>query len=301
VTTGSRSRVKPPVVGAAARWVAFGVAWGLAWGIEREARAEDRAPTPLDDVGSDIADALGGWNLVLYGAAVGETAAMAFAGGDHGARVLVRENLASDAWGNTAYVSGYVLPVLVAPAIWIAGLAAHDRATVGAGSAAVQALALAAVATAVLKWSTGRPYPLHGGDPHAPDVLEHPAYAREFSPFNLKGDWAWPSGHTSTTISVVAALAEWDPSCVAIPVIGYSVSAAIGLGMIVGDHHWTSDVVAGGLIGYAVGSSVGRSFHRRATGEAHGSRDAHYAHGMHDIRVMPMGAGTLGATLSAVF
>lgn len=283
------------IVGLQGSPIVAAAALGLAGCVAGEAHADDRMPSPLDDVASDVADAFGGWDLVLYGAAVGETAAMAFAGGDHGARVFVRGNLASPAWGNTAYVAGYLLPVVVAPGIWVVGLAARDRATLGAGSAAVQALALAAVATVVLKWSTGRPYPLHGGDPHASDVLQHPAYAREFSPFNLNGDWAWPSGHTSATISIVAALTEWDPSSIAIPLIGYPVSAAIGLGMIVGDHHWTSDVVAGGLIGYAVGSSVGRSFRRRAKGEAHDAGPTH------EIRLMPMGSGMVGATLAGVF
>jgi membrane-associated phospholipid phosphatase len=49
-------------------------------------------------------------------------------------------------------------------------------------------------------------------------------------------------------------------------VIAYPVAAGIGAGMIVGDHHWASDVVAGALIGQAIGWSVGRSFRERAHG-----------------------------------
>jgi membrane-associated phospholipid phosphatase len=252
----------------------------LASAFARDALA---APaTPLDDVAADAADAFTGTNLLLYGAAVAETAGMAYGGGDHAVRVFAQRHLAAPAWGDAAYVAGYALPAFVAPGVWIGGLAARDDDAIGAGSAAVQALAMTLATTALLKWTTGRSYPLHGGDPRAPDVLDHPEYARAFAPFNLHGDWAWPSGHTSAITSVVAALSAWDPDHVAIPLVGYPVAAAIGLGMIDGDRHWTSDVVAGALIGYAIGHSVGASFRRRARGE----REA--AGG---VRVVPMGTG----------
>jgi membrane-associated phospholipid phosphatase len=250
------------------------------------------SPTPIDAVGPDLADAFTGWNLVFYGAAVADTTVMAIGGGDHGIRVFFRQSIAFPAWGNTAYVAGYVLPVLVAPAIWVVGLATDDCGLLGAGSAAIQALAATAVTTVLLKWATGRPYPLHGGDPHAPDVLGHPEFAHEFAPFNLAGDWAWPSGHTAAATSIVAALSGWCPDCLAIPLIGYPISVAIGVGMIAGDHHWASDVVAGGLLGYAIGSSVGRDFRRRATADRGGGRE---------VRLVPLGSGTIGAAVIGAF
>jgi membrane-associated phospholipid phosphatase len=257
--------------------------------VAPDARA---APTPIDAVGADVAEAFTGTNLIFYGAAVAETGAMAFGGGDHAVRVFVRTNLVAPAWCDVANVAGYVLPVVVAPAIWGLGLAAKDDAAIGAGSAAVQALALTAATTVLLKWSTGRSYPLHGGDPHAPDVLDHPGYARDFRPFNVDGDWAWPSGHTAATTSVVAALSAWDPDHIAIPLVGYPIATAIGLGMVDGDRHWASDVLAGGLIGYAIGSSVGASFRRRARGEREGARA---------IRLVPLGAGTVGLAVAGAW
>ena len=270
------------------RALVFSASLAIALGVATPARAADPTPTPIDAVGADLADAFTGTNLLFYAAAFAETGVMAWGGGDHAARVWVQRNVGSRAWGDGAYVAGYGLPVIVAPTIWIVGLVTKDRDTVGAGSAVIQALAITAATTALLKWTTGRPYPLHGGDPNAPDVLDHPSYARDLHPFNTSGDWAWPSGHTSAFTSVVAAWAAYDPDHVAIPLVGYPIAAAIGLGMIAGDRHWTSDVIAGGLFGYAIGSSVGASYRRRARGEREDARA---------IRVVPMAAGTWGVAV----
>jgi membrane-associated phospholipid phosphatase len=215
-------------------------------------------------LGEDLAEAFSGTRLLFYAAALAETGPMAFGGGDHAVRVFTQQHLAAPAWGDSANVAGYVLPAVVAPALWLTGLVTGDRYGLRTGSAALQALAVTLATTALLKWTTGRPFPLNGGDPHAPDVLDHPEYAHEFRPFRLDGGWAWPSGHTAASTSVVAALAAVDPDHPVIPAVGYPIAAAIGVGMIVGDRHWTSDVIAGALFGYAIGTSVGGSFRRRA-------------------------------------
>jgi hypothetical protein len=41
------------------------------------------------------------------------------------------------------------------------------------------------------------------------------------------------------------------------------VGLLIGFGLIDGDHHWASDVVAGALIGHAIGYSIGHAFRAR--------------------------------------
>ena len=38
---------------------------------------------------------------------------------------------------------------------------------------------------------------------------------------------------------------------------------AVGFGMIEGDYHWLSDVVAGGLMGHVIGWVIGRAFRKR--------------------------------------
>lgn len=233
-------------------------------------------PTPIDGLGADLADAFTGTSLLFYGTAVAATGAMSLVGADQAIRVGVQRHLAFAPYGDTSVVAGYVLPAVAAPAIYLIGLAVDDRETAGAGSAAVQALVTTVLTTGLLEWGVGRVYPVNGGDPRAPDLLQHPEYAREFRPFQTFA-WppgAWPSGHTSATISIAAALTAYYPGKAWVPLVGYPLALAIGFGMIDGDHHWASDVVAGALIGHAIGWSVGRGFRRRLAGATGGSQDA---------------------------
>ena len=144
--------------------------------------------------------------------------------------------------------------------------------------------------TVLLKVSTGRPFPLHGGDPEAPDRLEHPEYAREWVPFGFEGRYAWPSGHTSAAFSIAAALtASYDDWVVA--AISYPVASAIAFGMLTGDRHWASDIVAGGLIGQGIGWSVGDSFRARAQ---HGRMEQSGVHFMPFVGAGVQGIGVFG-------
>jgi hypothetical protein len=214
-------------------------------------------PTPIDAVGADLAHAFGGYNLLFYGGAIAGSAALAFSGADASIRDGVQEHLGSRAYGNAATVTGYVLPVAVAPAVWLTGLAVRDRAASGAGSAAVQALVVTVATTFVLKVSVGRDYPPDG--------------VHTFHPFQ-SWSWpfpAWPSGHMSSATSVVAALTGYyGTEELWIPFVGYPLALAIGFGMLSGDEHWTSDLFAGAVIGQCIGWSIGRAFRARALGKA---------------------------------
>jgi membrane-associated phospholipid phosphatase len=213
-------------------------------------------PTPIDAVGADLAEAFGGYNLIFYAGAIAGSAALTFTGADQSIRDAVQEHLASSAYGNAATLSGYILPATVAPAVWLTGLVVGDREAAGAGSAAVQAFVITAAATAVLKVGVGRAYP--------------PEDAQTFRPFQ-SWSWpfpAWPSGHASTSTSVVAALtAYYGSDELWIPFVGYPVALAIGFGMLSGDEHWTSDLFAGAVLGQCVGWSIGRAFRARAHNE----------------------------------
>lgn len=226
-------------------------------------------PSPIDRLGEDTARAFTETApLVLYGAAVVSTAVLSASGADHAVRVAIQEHLGAPAWGDGAYYGGYVLPLVVAPGLYLGGLLADRRSVAGAGSAAVQALALAFTTTVILKVATGRPYPLNGGSPDAPDRLEHPEYAKDFSPFAFGGRFAWPSGHTSAAMSIAAALTAFSRGSLVVPLVAYPLAFGIGMGMIVADRHWTSDVVAGACIGQGIGWSVGTAFRERAEGTA---------------------------------
>jgi membrane-associated phospholipid phosphatase len=227
--------------------------------VPARAASDARMPSPIDALGADIVRSFSGWNLAYFGGAVAATAVLAPTGVDHAVRLGVQEHAYSRAWGDAAYYTGYILPTVVAPGLYVAGLLAPRRSLAGAGSAAVQALALTVGTTFVLKVATGRPYPRNAGPPGA---LDQPSFAREFSPFGFGGRYAWPSGHTSAAVSVAAALSAYSRE-LAVGLVAYPIALGIGTGMILGDHHWTSDVVAGALIGQAFGWSVGDAFRER--------------------------------------
>jgi membrane-associated phospholipid phosphatase len=261
-----RRRACVPVLALAAPWVCAALS-----SVPEEARA-DPAPsmaTPIDALGKDLADAFTGYDLFFYGGAVMGTGVMAYGGIDQAIRVGVQEHLAAPAYGDASLYAGYIVPAVVAPGVYLVGLVAGDSAVTGAGSASLQSLGVALLTMGVLKVGVGRVYPLNGGDPNAPDRLEHPSYAHTFYPFqNLWPLPSWPSGHTIGTISVTAALTGYYPDQLWIPAIGYPLGIAIGCGMVDGDRHWASDVIAGALIGHAIGYSIGKAFRRRARGEA---------------------------------
>jgi membrane-associated phospholipid phosphatase len=259
-----------------------------------------RTPTPLDALAPDLLHAFSGPNLLYYGAAIATTTAMAFSGADHGARLEFQRHLRAPAWGDAAYVTGIVVPLVVAPGVYAMGLIASDRESAGAGAAAVQALAVSFTAMGLLKLGTGRAYPMHGGDPKAPargGTLDHPEYAREFRPFQ-NGFGAWPSGHTSSAMSVAAALFGYAPERWWIAAVGYPLALAIGVGMIERDSHWASDVVAGALLGHAVGYSIGRDFRERAR-DPRGAREGTRASSSR-LQLVPL-AGVMGAALTGVW
>ncbi len=255
----------------------------LAVGSVAPARA-DELPHPLQGLGEHTVRAFTGTRLLHHGAAVAATIALSPTGGDHAARVGVQEAISAPLWGDAAYYAGYALPVAVPLALYVTGLATGERSPAGAGSAAIQALGLTMVATVVLKVGTGRPFPMHGGDPEAPDRLRHPEYAREWAPFGFDGRYAWPSGHTAASVSVAAAWTAYASTSVVVPVVSYSVAVGIGAGMIVGDHHFLSDVLAGALLGQAIGWSVGSGFRERE----HPSERVRGAKGGLELRVVPL-------------
>ena len=224
------------------------------------AGAAATAPTPVDALGPDLGAAFGGTNLLWYAGAVAGSAALAFGGADQAIRDSIHDHLGSSVYGNAANITGYVLPGVVASAVWLTGLAVGDRDVTGAGSAAVQALVVTIGTTFVLKIGVGREYAPNG--------------AHDFTPFQ-SWSWpfpAWPSGHAASAMSVVAALTGYyGADEIRIPLVGYPVAAGIAAGMLSGDEHWTSDLLAGAVLGQCVGWSIGRAFRARAKGEASAS------------------------------
>lgn len=67
-------------------------------------------------------------------------------------------------------------------------------------------------------------------------------------------DYAWPSGHTSSSFAVASVLDEFYGPKVGIP--AYVAAAAVGYRMMDTGDHWASDVLFGGTLGWIVGHTV---------------------------------------------
>ncbi len=223
-------------------------------------RTAEPMPTPLDGLETNLVDAFSGSELLYYAGAIAGTSVLALSGADHEIHLRFNRHIEYSAWNETANIAGYVVPLLTAPTIWLAGIALDDHTLAGAGSAAIQAFVVTIATTGALKFVVGRPFPLSTGE------HDHPDHAETFEPAQ-NGIGSWPSGHTSGTIAIAAALTAYAPEEEWIPVIGYPLALGIGFGMVDRGSHWMSDLVGGALIGHAIGYSIGRNFRYRVRGE----------------------------------
>jgi hypothetical protein len=68
--------------------------------------------------------------------------------------------------------------------------------------------------------------------------------------------WAWPSGHTSSSVAVASVLHEFYGLKVGLP--AYAVAGVVAWRMMDEGDHWASDVLFGATLGWVVGHTVAR-------------------------------------------
>src|SRR5262249_26012276 len=148
--------------------------------------------TPFDRLGAHVLEvATDPWVIVALGAGGAETAALSATRADHDLRLAFGRDLGAPGYGDVMNVVGWTLPIALPGAAWVLGLRFDEAPLARAGSAALQAAGITIALTTLLKVTTGRPYPLHGGDPADPARFAHPEYASEWRPFQ-NGFGAWP-------------------------------------------------------------------------------------------------------------
>lgn len=244
-------------------------------------------PTPLrprnrdyrvglfDSVFKNMLATVTGWNLLWHGAAVGSTFVLSASGADDEVqRWFWRDNaILGGTVTDIAFIGGWFTPAVIPGAIALTGLAAKDSESASAGVVALQAVGINAVFTQVLKFATGRPLPYENGVPEEDGRLKRTGDGREWFNFGGKGlnfgGIAWPSGHTSSHFALASSLVAFYRHEKWLPFVAYPLATLMGLAMLEGDHHWVSDIVAGGLSGHAIGWTVGKNL-RREYDEAHG-------------------------------
>jgi len=207
------------------------------------------------------------WPHVLYHAgAVALTPPIVYGLDEPVQRYFQEHNPLSQPFAQATLAFGWVSPVIIPAALYLGGLGAGASELATAGAAALQAVVVQAVIVSALKWLTDRAGPYPNGDPAqarwSEGLFRDSNSAREFNfnPFDISGGLRWPSGHTASNIAMVSALVAFYPNEPWIAAVGYPVVLAIALGMIEGDYHWLSDIVAGALMGHAIGWVIGKRF-----------------------------------------
>jgi membrane-associated phospholipid phosphatase len=246
--------------------IALGVALVLALWVER-ARASD-VVHPWELLGSGITSSFMWPSVMWHAAAVAVTPPLVWSVDAPVQEWFQKPSAARDTFAQTTFIVGGVAPVIVPLGLYVGGLAADSSELATAGAAALQAAAIQAVFVTTLKWITDRAGPYPDGDPNRKRSLTGVFRDSKdpddfnFNPFDIAGGLRWPSGHTASNVALVSALVAFYPNEPWIAAIGYPLALAIGIGMIDGDYHWLSDVVAGSLIGHIIGWSVGRNFRK---------------------------------------
>lgn len=234
---------------------------------------------PWQNLWGNFADSYSGTNLLYHGGAVAATGTMVATGWDARAQQwFQRTNPIGDDIGYSMVVAGWFWQIAPAGFLYLYGWKSDNYNIMGAGAAAIQAVALVGAVTMVLKVVTGRRQPLKDGafEFFGPSGHKRSDSAADWQPFNynIRNESlriAWPSGHTSSTVALVSALAAYYPDKLWIKLVGYPASLFMALSMVDYDAHWTSDVISGALIGHAIGYTVGRNFrlaHERGSFDA---------------------------------
>jgi membrane-associated phospholipid phosphatase len=148
--------------------------------------------------------------------------------------------------------------VILSPFVLLAGLL---RRWFGPWTRSEKVAVVAAVSTVctagaagLLKMTFGRYCP--DGAEGVPSLLHGGAYG--FEPFHAGAAyWAFPSGHTACTVSVLAvvgaAIPRWRLVC-------WTASATVAAALVALNYHFVGDVVAGAWLGWAVGGTAARLF-----------------------------------------
>jgi len=206
---------------------------------------------PLSELGPRLARLAEPTQVALLGSAAVAPLVIAPTGGDWNARLFYYRDLgARYDQERISLTAPYALGAAVFVG-WSASAIAGDCSRVA--NRALQAVAFAAAIQAVLKLAVGRVYP--ASDPAHQLVDDGRAFRA--APF-ATGLGAWPSGHAATTFAFAAAVRASLPRSAGIFRYGsYVLATAVSAGMLLSDHHWTSDIVSGAFLGEAIGRSFG--------------------------------------------
>lgn len=209
--------------------------------------------------GNNILDSFKGNNLYLHLTAVASTCLLVAGNVDYDVEHYFNTHPQYGQYGRAVFITGEFLPFIAGGSLLMYSGAAHDKQTLGAAFAVIQASVIELMYNTALKALTGRPGPDWR---HNTDMK---ALSKTFRFGFLRGGvfWGWPSGHTATTTAVVSSLMGYYPHSTWLKVAGfgliaYTIFAVSSVNR--GGMHWFSDAVAAALMSYAIGSTVGKYY-----------------------------------------
>lgn len=142
-----------------------------------------------------------------------------------------------------------------------AGLVFKDERARSTGYLAANAIAQSFLVEHVLKGLTGRqrPYYEDGADHWAGPGGFFKRYGRA----NEGLYNSFPSGHAATAFSLATVVALQYRHRAWVPVLAYTVAAAVSVSRVTEDRHWMSDVVVGAVLGHVIARLVVHNHNKR--------------------------------------
>jgi membrane-associated phospholipid phosphatase len=148
--------------------------------------------------------------------------------------------------------------VIIAAAMYGTGQLTHHPALAELGLRSAEALVISGAAPGLIKGVVGRDRPYLNNR----DADDFHAGAG----FSGAGHTSFPSGHATAAFAVASVVASessyrWPHAAHVVRPVMYALATSVALARVYGEHHWTSDVVAGAGIGTLTGLGVVR-YHR---------------------------------------
>jgi len=206
---------------------------------------------------SNTVDSFIGRNLWYHGSAIGSTFVIVGSGADQ----KIQDYFQKDPTGDFYAISSNILGAIWQPVIGGILYFQPNNEVKTAGAAVLQAAIINFSTTGLLKFLTGRPDPVEGNDLANKEdgFCGNSSNSKEF--FKV-GKCTFPSGHSSSSFSLISTLFAFYPKKTWIAYLGYPIALAIGIGMVEADEHWFSDIIFGAIMGHAIGWTIGTNFRR---------------------------------------
>lgn len=213
-------------------------------------------------IGDNFLNSFKGTNLYLQLAGVASTALIVYTNTDYNVEHFFNQHESFGNIGRPPVHFAMWFPFVIGGSLYAYGKLGKDDEAIGASFAVLQSSLLCFLYNSFLKAITGRPHP---DWKHNKDMK---SLSKTFRFGFMRGGiyWGWPSGHTSSTMAVVAALTSFYPHKTWLKIVGfgyvaymmYAVSSLHRGGM-----HWFSDAVAAAFMSYAIGSTVGKFYRNK--------------------------------------